>query len=422
MTPAMQAEIRILPGNDRCVDCGGNHPQWASVTFGALMCLECSGAHRGMGVHISFVRSVTMDSWNEKQLKLMSNGGNGDLIAFWKKHGVDPRMPHNAKYHEPASELYRERLKARVEGRPLPTEMPARKAAPTSAYDAPGGGSMSAGGFGGGDKKGSEALSGESEDAYVARQRRLQAEARARMATKFGGGGMGGVGSNSDYNPATGGYGDEPKFSLAGVGAFLGKAGAGIKDAAAAVNDDDRAAELKARAGSAWGGLKSWGSGLADKVKDLRVDNDGGDLGNFLASNRSSLGSGKQMAGRRARAARLVQLRVRRLHDRRRRRVLRPVLLPELIFQRVANVLGQRARRPAVAAAPGAAVAFRVHALARTGTAAAAARGPRHLRGAPPRQHAGQGQETRRRRGRRFFRQLWRLTAASTDHHSPPLR
>ena len=58
MTPAMQAEIRILPGNDKCVDCGSNHPQWASVTYGALMCLECSGAHRGMGVHISFVRSV----------------------------------------------------------------------------------------------------------------------------------------------------------------------------------------------------------------------------------------------------------------------------------------------------------------------------------------------------------------------------
>ncbi|KAH8064802.1 hypothetical protein JL722_1687 [Aureococcus anophagefferens] len=142
MTPAMQAEIKILPGNDRCVDCGGPHPQWASVTFGALMCLECSGAHRGMGVHISFVRSVTMDSWNEKQLALMKGGGNADLIAFWKKHGVDPRMPHNAKYHEPASELYKDRLRAKVEGKPLPTQLPQRKAAPASCYDAPGGGSI----------------------------------------------------------------------------------------------------------------------------------------------------------------------------------------------------------------------------------------------------------------------------------------
>ena len=119
-----------------------------------------------------------------EQLALMKGGGNADLIAFWKKHGVDPRMPHNAKYHEPASQLYADRLKAKVEGRPLPTKLPARQAAPTSAYDAPGGGSMSAGGFGGGDSKGSAALAGETTEQYVARQRRLQAEARARMRAK----------------------------------------------------------------------------------------------------------------------------------------------------------------------------------------------------------------------------------------------
>ena len=43
-------------------------PKWASVTNGILVCLNCSGLHRGLGVGISFVRSVDMDKWSDKYL------------------------------------------------------------------------------------------------------------------------------------------------------------------------------------------------------------------------------------------------------------------------------------------------------------------------------------------------------------------
>jgi hypothetical protein len=39
--------------------------------------LECAGTHRSLGVHLSFVRSTTLDNWDDSQLAQMRVGGNG---------------------------------------------------------------------------------------------------------------------------------------------------------------------------------------------------------------------------------------------------------------------------------------------------------------------------------------------------------
>lgn len=47
--------IIAIPGNDKCVDCGASRPDWASLGFGVLICLECAGYHRSLGKYISLI-------------------------------------------------------------------------------------------------------------------------------------------------------------------------------------------------------------------------------------------------------------------------------------------------------------------------------------------------------------------------------
>jgi len=44
--------MRSISGNDRCLDCASHHPAWASVSYGALICMRCTGRHRSLGVQV----------------------------------------------------------------------------------------------------------------------------------------------------------------------------------------------------------------------------------------------------------------------------------------------------------------------------------------------------------------------------------
>ena len=53
--------LRSAPGCTTCADCSMPEPEWASLNYGVALCVECSGAHRSLGVHVSKVRSAILD-------------------------------------------------------------------------------------------------------------------------------------------------------------------------------------------------------------------------------------------------------------------------------------------------------------------------------------------------------------------------
>lgn len=79
--------LRRVIGNDKCADCGAPEPDWASLNLGVLVCIECSGVHRNLGVHISKVRSLTLDVkvWEPSVITLFQSLGNTFANSVWEE-------------------------------------------------------------------------------------------------------------------------------------------------------------------------------------------------------------------------------------------------------------------------------------------------------------------------------------------------
>ncbi|XP_041824271.1 arf-GAP with SH3 domain, ANK repeat and PH domain-containing protein 1 isoform X5 [Melanotaenia boesemani] len=79
LTKAIIEDVLRIPGNELCCDCGAADPKWLSTNLGILTCIECSGIHREMGVHVSRIQSMELDKLGTSELLLAKNVGNSSF-------------------------------------------------------------------------------------------------------------------------------------------------------------------------------------------------------------------------------------------------------------------------------------------------------------------------------------------------------
>lgn len=93
---AVAGRICSIEGNSHCADCSSRSPRWASVNLGVLLCINCSGVHRKLGVHLSNVKSLTLDNLRPEWIKVLTSIGN-DVANKYYLH----RLPLHAARPNP---------------------------------------------------------------------------------------------------------------------------------------------------------------------------------------------------------------------------------------------------------------------------------------------------------------------------------
>lgn len=118
------------PVEDRsCADCNTKNTDWASVSFGTYLCVQCASEHESLGLRRSLVRPLNDGwGWTKSDLKYMRVGGNVAFHNCLKTYPSVRKLPVLERYASRFAEYYRRHLDALCTGAQQPTPLAAELA------------------------------------------------------------------------------------------------------------------------------------------------------------------------------------------------------------------------------------------------------------------------------------------------------
>ncbi|KAJ3302166.1 hypothetical protein HDV03_005272 [Kappamyces sp. JEL0829] len=85
-----------------CADCGAKSANWASCNLGIFLCVDCAQLHRGLGTHISKVKScMGTYNWHPDEMERMTSIGNARSNAHYlalHPQGTQPSGERSLQY------------------------------------------------------------------------------------------------------------------------------------------------------------------------------------------------------------------------------------------------------------------------------------------------------------------------------------
>lgn len=85
------SQLRRLPGNTTCADCSAPDTNWASCNLGVFLCVNCAQIHRGVGTHVTKVKScMGTYLWHPDEMDMMRNMGNQKANAHYLAKNPNP--------------------------------------------------------------------------------------------------------------------------------------------------------------------------------------------------------------------------------------------------------------------------------------------------------------------------------------------